>query len=55
MTSGLAIYDTMQYISPKIIDNVIYNSISEAEWDIFKRRWYELTGYKINIKDPSKC
>ena len=42
-------------VSPKIIDNVIYNSISEAEWDIFKRRWYELTGYKINIKDPSKC
>mgnify|MGYP006158336599 FL=1 len=50
---GLARLSGKRGEPPKIIDDVIYNSISEAEWDIFKRRWFELTGYNINIKDPS--
>ena len=27
-------------------------SIAEAEWDIFKRRWFLLTGVKVTVEDP---
>ena len=38
--------------NPKIVKGVIYKSIAEAEWDIFKRRWFLLTGIKVTVEDP---
>jgi len=40
-------------ISPSTVQDVRYHSIAEAEWDIFKRRWLELTGISISISDPN--
>ena len=34
-------------IPPTIVDNIVYSSIAEAEWDIFKRRWKDLTGHDV--------
>ena len=39
-------------INPEIVKGVIYKSIAEAEWDIFKRRWFLLTGIKVTVEDP---
>lgn len=38
--------------NPEIVKGVIYKSIAEAEWDIFKRRWFLLTGIKVTVEDP---
>ncbi|MFL2812968.1 MAG: hypothetical protein ACJZ8H_04110 [Paracoccaceae bacterium] len=38
--------------NPEIVKGVIYKSIVEAEWDIFKRRWFLLTGIKVTVEDP---
>ena len=38
--------------NPEIVKGVIYKSIAEAEWDIFKRRWFFLTGIKVTVEDP---
>ena len=39
-------------IPPVPVEGVNYASIAEAEWDIFKRRWQELTGLAITVADP---
>jgi hypothetical protein len=49
---GLARLSGERGVAPSPVDNVKYNSIADAEWDIFKRRWQELTGISITIKDP---
>ena len=37
---------------PEIVEGKVYKSIAEAEWDIFKRRWFLLTGIKVTVEDP---
>ncbi len=32
---------------PEIVEGVRYRSAAEAEWDIFKRRWQEMTGQTL--------
>ena len=39
-------------VPPSPVPGVTYDSIAEAEWDIFKRRWLELTGQRVTVKDP---
>lgn len=39
-------------VPPEVVDGVTYASIAEAEWDIFKRRWQELTGRELDVPDP---
>lgn len=39
-------------VPPALVDGVTYGSIPEAEWDLFKRRWEELTGMPVTIEDP---
>ena len=39
-------------VPPEVVDGVTYASIAEAEWDIFKRRWQELTGRVLDVPDP---
>ena len=34
-------------VPPTPVDGVSYASIAEAEWDIFKRRWKDLTGHDV--------
>jgi hypothetical protein len=34
---------------PMPVDGVTYQSMQEAEWGIFKRRWQELTGKSVDI------
>lgn len=34
-------------VPPSDIQGVTYNSISEAEWDIFARRWEDITGVAL--------
>ena len=38
-------------VNPKPVPGVTYNSIAEAEWDIFKRRWTFLSGVEISLED----
>jgi hypothetical protein len=33
-----------------MVEGVRYRSPEEAEWDIFKRRWRELTGEALDIE-----
>ncbi len=33
----------------EIVEGVRYRSPEEAEWDIFMRRWQELTGQALNM------
>jgi hypothetical protein len=33
----------------EIVEGVGYQSPEEAEWDVFKRRWRELTGQTLDI------
>ena len=39
---------------PKLVEGVTYRSIAAAEWDIFKRRWADLSGVEITIEEPEK-
>lgn len=39
-------------VAPVPVEGVNYASVSEAEWDIFKRRWQELTGVPVTVADP---
>ncbi len=39
-------------VAPIVVEGVSYASIPEAEWDIFKRRWQELTGMPVTVSDP---
>ena len=39
-------------VAPIPVPGVIYRSMAEAEWDIFKRRWLELSGHPVTIEDP---
>lgn len=48
---GLAKLSGKRGVSPTPIEGKKYYSMAEAEWDIFKLRWYELTGKTITIKD----
>ena len=49
---GLARMSGERGIPPTQIVGKKYYSMAEAEWDIFKLRWHELTGKTITIKDP---
>jgi hypothetical protein len=48
---GLARLSGKRGIPPNPIKGIKYYSIAEAEWDIFKRRWRELTNIPVTIKD----
>lgn len=39
-------------VAPEVVEGVAYTSIAEAEWDLFKRRWQELTGKPVTVPDP---
>lgn len=39
-------------VPPETVPGVRYHSMAEAEWDIFKRRWHDLTGQPVTIEDP---
>ena len=34
----------------EMVEGVRYRSPEEAEWDIFKRRWHEMTGEALDIE-----
>ena len=36
-------------VPPTAVDEVEYSSLAEAEWDIFRRRWKDLTGVEISV------
>ncbi len=38
-------------VAPEPVGEVFYDSVAEAEWDIFKRRWKDLTGQEILIDE----
>lgn len=40
-------------VPPTLVEGVFYRSIAEAEWDIFKRRWKELTGVDVTVEDSA--
>ncbi len=46
---GLVRLSGVRGVPPEPVDNVTYTSIADAEWDIFKRRWKELTGIAIAV------
>lgn len=48
---GLARLSGQRGVAPVPVDGVTYTSMAEAEWDIFKRRWEELTGLPVTIGD----
>lgn len=48
---GLARLSGQRGIGPTPVEGVRYDSIADAEWDIFKRRWFELTGIPITLED----
>jgi hypothetical protein len=35
---------------PEIVEGVRYFSPEEAEWDVFKRRWQDLTGQPLDME-----
>ena len=39
-------------VPPEPVPGAIYHTMAEAEWDIFKRRWVELTGQPVTVEDP---
>ena len=39
-------------VPPEPVPGAVYTSMAEAEWDIFKRRWLELTGQRVTVEDP---
>ena len=39
-------------VAPVPVEGVSYASVPEAEWDIFKRRWRDLTGMPVTVADP---
>ena len=39
-------------VPPRDVPGARYRSMAEAEWDIFKRRWRDLTGHEVNVEDP---
>ena len=49
---GLARLSGKRGVPPIPIEGKKYYSMAEAEWDIFKLRWHELTGKTITIRDP---
>lgn len=51
---GLARLSGVRGVPPTPIEGVIYDSMAEAEWDIFKRRWEELTGVPVTVGDNIK-
>lgn len=38
-------------VAPSPVEGVEFASMAEAEWDIFKRRWKELTGVPVSVGD----
>ena len=47
---GLARLSGKRGVAPTPVKGITYNSISEEEWDIFKRRWYQLTGIPVTVE-----
>lgn len=39
-------------VAPEVVPGVRYRSMAAAEWDIFKRRWKDLTGLPVTVEDP---
>ena len=35
-------------VPPTPVEGVVYTDLLEAEWDVFRRRWFELTGDNLN-------
>jgi len=35
-------------LPPEILHNRVYHSIADAEWDVFKLRWADVTGHTID-------
>ena len=52
-TFALARLSGERGVPPAPVEGVTYASIAQAEWDIFKRRWQELTGLPVTIEDPA--
>ena len=40
-------------VPPMAVPGVRYTSLAEAEWDIFKRRWRDLSGVPVTVGDPA--
>ncbi|MCL4187058.1 MAG: hypothetical protein KJZ85_05570 [Rhodobacteraceae bacterium] len=40
-------------VAPEVVPGVRYRSMAEAEWDIFKRRWRDLTGQEVTVEDAA--
>lgn len=38
-------------VAPSPVEGVEFVSIAEAEWEIFKRRWKDLTGVPVSVGD----
>ena len=51
---GLARLSGVRGVPPAPVEGVTYTSMAEAEWDIFKRRWEELTGVAVTVGDNKK-
>ena len=50
---GLARLSGVRGVPPEPVEGVTYTSMAEAEWDIFKRRWKDLTGVTVTIGNDS--
>lgn len=48
---GLARLSGVRGVAPTPVEGVIYTSLAEAEWDIFRRRWEEMTGIPVSLPD----
>ena len=51
---GLARLSGERGVPPTPVEEVTYTSMAEAEWDIFKRRWEELTGVSVKVGDNDR-
>lgn len=40
-------------VAPVPVEGARYTSAAMAEWDIFKRRWKDLTGVTVTVADPA--
>jgi len=50
---GLARLSGERGVPPVRVEGVTYASMAEAEWDIFKRRWEDLTGVPVTVGEES--
>ena len=46
---GLVRLSGIRGVPPSPVEGVVYSSMADAEWDLFKRRWKALTGIAVTV------